>query len=125
MNSAILRYLLIAAVRHLVNFATVVDSVGRNLLPSKRGLATTLIGAEALINAHPDDRSRHTLIFPISVRLHFTQYLFYVNFSSCPNTTTSAKALYRESGRQNVSSLFGVKIQARVRAVKPDKGCAQ
>ena len=55
MDGAMLRRLLIAAVKYLVNVAIVVDSVGRNLSPAKRALAATPIGPAALISARLDD----------------------------------------------------------------------
>ena len=66
MDGAMLRRLLIAAVKHLVNVALVADSVGRNLSPAKRSLAATPIGPAALISARPDDLFATVAVFQLA-----------------------------------------------------------
>ena len=80
-----LRFLLIATVKHLVNVAMGGDSVGRSVSPTKPGLAATPNGAAALIYARPTTvRGGRGLPTGLQ-RKHYIFHLFYVEFSSCPN----------------------------------------
>src|SRR5260370_33685799 len=113
MDWAILRYPLIATVKHLVNIATVTGPLGRSLLTSQNTSHCRSISAAALISARPDDCSRQLLCF----RFAFQNIISYVCFMlNSPNRLIEEPPLLaqiREAGDGNVSRLLGVKMQAR------------